>query len=1119
MSRAVALVAILVLCFAGALQAQSPNASVTGRVTDASKADILDAKVRLINKGTTIRYEAKTNETGSYYIADVPVGTYSMEVEKIGFRMVIKPEVVLHVQDAVEINFEMAVGSVVESVTVESGTPPIQLTTSAIQSVVSSTTIRELPLNGRDWASLATLQPGVATVRTQETVGTNGSQIRGLGLQMTIDGNRPTQNSYRLNGVFINDYSNAGPGNVLGQNLGVDAIQEFSVMTSNYSAEYGFTSGGVINAITKSGTNDFHGSAYEFLRNSALDAANFFENFANLKKAEFRRNQFGGSAGGPIKKGKVFIFGDYEGLRQTKGIPVISQTPSSDARNGILHNQDGTTSTLTVDPTIQKFFTFYPLPNAGLIGPGNTGNYAFSGVQTVVDNYYTTRGDVKLSDKDNLSASWYHDRSTFTKPDPLNDVLFGYIVSGEAASLEESHAFSASMLNIVRGGFNRSTGNGEDTLAAINPAAADMSFGIFPGAFAPRIAGNIASPGVPGLTDFDGGLNGQSVQNYMGQNFQVYDDIVQNKGNHNLKFGGMFVRLQEDVFAPGQGDGKATFKSLANFLQNIPRKVEGPANPASITPHRNRDSIVGLYIQDDWKTRPGLTLNVGLRYEMATIPTETQHKIANMPTLFANPGVCTVTACPAFNKFYFASNPTLKNFEPRVGFAWDPFHNGRTAVRGGFGIFDVLPLPYELTINNAQTSPFSTNATVTNPGRGTFPHGIAPLLTTPADTLLDWNYVEPNPKRNYVYQWNFSVQRQVSANASVTLAYSGSRGIHNPFQSDDLNTVMPALTPAGYLFPNPVGSGVIDPNATAIVTGQLINANVGQIQSTTWQSKSWYNSLQARFDKRISHGIQLQVSFTWSKTMDTSSGSTAGDNFAGDLSAVLPAWDLRLDRGLADFNVGRNLVVNGLWRVPTPASFSGPAGWIFRGWQLGGLFTLSDGVPIFPLMGTDGDPLGQLNSAPLDFPNRLPGCSLTRPGDPSNYLNVNPLTGLPNCLIVPVAPSAAFYAANCDPTFGTFPQCFNLMGNLGRNTIIGPGLVNFDFSMVKDIPIRKFSEDFRMQFRAEFFNIFNRANFAPPAGSNLEAISSTGGAVPGFGQITSTQTPGREIQFGLKIVW
>src|ERR1700674_1256498 len=950
MRRAVALSAILVLSFAGALQAQSPNASVTGRVTDPGKAAVLDAKVTLINKGTNIRYEGKTNETGSYYMADLPIGTYSMEVEKIGFRTVIKPDVVLHVQDALEINFEVALGSVAESITVESGAPVIQVTTSSIGSVVNSTTVRELPLNGRDWASLATLQPSVASVRTQETVGKSGSQIRGLGLQMTINGNRPTQNSYRLNGILINDYSNAGPGNVLGQNLGVDAIQEFSVLTSNYSSEYGFTSGGVINAITKSGTNEFHGSAYEFLRNSVLDAANFFENSTNIKKAEFRRNQFGGSAGGPIKKGKVFIFGGYEGLRQSKGIPLISFTPSADARNGILHNADGTTTTVKVDPTIQKFFTFYPLPNAGLIAPGNTGNFAFSSAESVVDNYYTTRGDVKISDKDNLSASWYRDRSTFSRPDSLNNTLEGYIVSGQAASLEESHAFSASMLNIFRLGYNRSIGDGQVTLSGINPAGADTSFGMFPGSFAPRIAGNIASPGVPGLTDFVGGLKGQSIQNYVGQDFQVYDDVVHNRGNHNLKFGGMFIRLQENVFAPGQGDGKATFKSLANFLKNIPRKVESPADPATITEHNNRDSIFGVYIQDDWKTRPGLTLNLGLRYEMSTIPTETQNKIANMPTVFANPGVCTVTSCPAFNKFYFASNPTTKNFEPRVGFAWDPFHNGKTAVRGGFGIFDALPLPYELILNSTSQAPYrptfaalgdNNGGLYPSPAQGQWPFGVPALTNIHVNNpqSRNWRYVDANIKRNYVYQYNFNIQRQITPNMTLLVGYTGSRAFHNPFQSDTVNTVIPTKVPGvGYVWPIPY-SASLTPSAQA---ARLVNPTTSNIMyNTMWQSRSWYNAMQIKVDKRMSHGFQMLGSYTWSKSIDHSSGSTAGDTFQLD-SVSEPWYDLSLDKGLSDFDVRRNLVISGFWNVPTPHRFGAFGEKVVGGWQLGIITTLAD---------------------------------------------------------------------------------------------------------------------------------------------------------------------------------
>jgi len=374
-----------------------------------------------------------------------------------------------------------------------------------------------LPLNGRDWGSLATLQPGVVSVRTQEAVTQVGSHARGLGMQLSIGGNRPTQNTYRLNGVVINDYSNAGPGSVLGQNLGVDAIQEFSVLTSNYSAEYGFTSGGVINAITRSGTNQFHGSVYEFLRNSSLDAANFFENANGLKKAPFRRNQFGGSAGGPIWRDRIFIFGDYEGLRQSKGIPHVATTPSPNARLGILNDSMGNplpaiapgscpaTATIPspgqtntcVDSQTAMFLTFFPVPNAGLIGPSNnTGLFAFSGTQVVPENYYTTRADVKISDRDTLNGSFYYDRSSFTQPDGLNQVLDEFVVGRRGIAVEETHIFTPGMANTIRFGYNRSNGDGQLTPKAINPAGADFSRREFPwGQVSPRFeAGCMGNP-------------------------------------------------------------------------------------------------------------------------------------------------------------------------------------------------------------------------------------------------------------------------------------------------------------------------------------------------------------------------------------------------------------------------------------------------------------------------------------------------------------------------------------------------------------------------------------------------------------------------------------------------
>jgi hypothetical protein len=1114
---------ILCLLFSVPLRAQVAGATLSGTITDATGGFIASAQISAKNTATDIVTSTTANADGFFNMPNLLPGEYKVTISAQGFSTK-ATSLTLTVGAKQVLNLSLAVGQTQQVVQVTEQAPTIQLATSTISGNVEGSEVRELPLNGRDWGALATLQPGVVSVRTQEAVSQVGSHARGLGMQLSIGGNRPQQNTYRLNGVIINDYSNAGPGSVLGKNLGVDAIQEFSVLTSNYTAEYGFTSGGVINAITRSGTNQFHGSAYEFIRNSALDAADFFENANGLKKAAFRRNQFGGSGGGPIWKDKIFVFGDYEGLRQSKGITHIAKVLSPEARNGILG--DPTTGApqplFTVDPTIAKFLTFYQPVNAGLISPDptltcnqttvicNTGKYAFSGAQVVPENYYTTRADVKISDKDSLNGSWYYDRSLFTQPDATNNVLDEFIVGRQGFSVEETHIFSPSLGNTVRFGFNRSYGQGQLTPSAINKDAADTSFGIFPGLFAPRLT-------VSGLTNFTGGLNGQSVQNYLLQTYQVYDDAVRNFGTHNLKFGGSFIAYHLNLFAPFIEDGTVTFSSLSDFLNNIPHRASGPPNLAALKTHHNHTSVISGYVQDDWKVRPGLTLNLGLRYEMETIPTETNGLIANLPTITTDPGV------GPFNNFYFSHNPTNKNFEPRLGFAWDPFRNGKTAVRGGVGLFDSLPLPYELVINNAQTSPFHVTATTpVNPGPGTFPQGLAALLTNPSTKAQTWNYVDTNIKRNYIYQWNLSVQRQITSSTSMTVAYAGSRGIHNPFQLDDINTVFPTLTEGRWLFPNPVGSGclpgacgTVSSTTNAIVPGQLINQNVSAIQTTLWASMSYYNSLQVQVEKRMSHGLQVLSSFTWSKTMDTSSGSFAGDNFAADLSAITPWWDLKLVRGLSDFNVGRNLTVNVLWDVPTPKSFSGPAGWIARGWQLGGIVQASDGVPFWPLDGLDGDPMGQINSAPIAVPDRVTGgacSSLVNPGNPNNYIKAQ-------CLTNAQAPSQAFYNANCDKGLGlSAPTCINLLGNLGRNAITGPGLVNVDFSMVKNTKVPKISENFNVQFRTEFFNVFNHANFAPPV-DNLLALDSTGAPVGGFGQIDSLQVPSREIQFALKIIW
>jgi hypothetical protein len=1075
----------------------------------------------------------------------------------------------------------LKVGQVTQTVEVTGAAPTVDTTNSTLSAEVDSTTVRELPLNGRDWASLAQLQPGVAQVRTQELVTQVGAVGRGLGTQESIDGNRPTQNSYRLNGIFVNDYSNAGPGNVLGANLGVDAIQEFSVITSNYSAEYGYTSGGVINAITKQGSNQFHGTAFEFIRNNAFQATNFFDNFAQQKKPPFRRNQFGGSAGGPIKKDKFWIFGAYEGLRQTKGIARSALVPSEAARKGIL-----STGIVVVN---QPYLTFFPHCPASA-PPGDLCRFSFSGPQVVPDNFYNFRGDVKISDKDSMTGSFYYDRSTYTQPDNFNQKLEGFFVGRKGASIEETHLFGSSFVNTVRLGWNYTQGFGQITPSAINPDAKSTDttkFAIQDGLHAARISSLGGGPIGGGFDQpFSGGLNGDAIEDFTHQTVQTFDDAGLTVGRHSLKFGFMFIRLEEKVFAPFTSNGTANFASLSDFLIDRPSAVQSPplGGLAAIKTHYAFTSVPGVYIQDDWKMRPNLTLNLGLRYEMETIPTDKHGLIANLPFIFTNP---TTPNCSTCTNKTFDSNPTTKNFEPRVGFAWDPFKDGKTSVRGGFGIFDALPLPYELALNNAQASPFHANVTAPGcftvgnvqpcVGQGEFPNlrastaGPCPAPLNPAPPCVfqqfltqsaapiagqSWNFVERNPHRNYIYQWNLNLQRQLAGNLSLTVAYAGSRGKHNPYQSDDWKTVFPIKTAGRWIFPvvPSIANPVVDPtglipvgtpvacnsafappgscgsapgtNPTAIVPGQVTNPNASSIFTTVWQSKSWYDALQVELVKRMSHGFQVQGSFTWSKTEDTTSGSFAGDNFAGDVNPTIPLWDMKIIKGLSDFNVSRNLVVNALWDIPTSASLHGPVGFLAKGWELGGIVTLSTGVPFWPISIPGNDPAGTFSSEPITVPDRVPGCSQTfsSAGHGSSLQYVNPA-----CFTNAMAPAGINAATQCDQAFNKLNAlpantCINLLGNLGRNTVVGPGLVNVDYSMIKDTKISKISENFTVQFRAEFFNVFNHANFAPPNAGVLSPFDGTGHSlfIPtggGFGTLTATQTPERQIQFALKFIW
>jgi hypothetical protein len=1084
------LVLVMLLLAAGRIYPQVVGATLSGTVTDQSGAVIPSAQISIRNTATGTTRSVTADAAGFYAAPNLLPGTYEITATAPGFSTEVQTGIALTVGGQQLLNITMKVGQVAERVQVTSEAPVVQLASSSIGAVVDSTTVRELPLNGRSWTDLANLQPGVAAIQTQNALGVGPERgNRGFGAQITVDGARPQQNNYRLDGISINDHQN-GAGSVLGGNLGVDAIEEFSVLTSNYSAEYGRTSGGVVNAITRSGTNEFHGTAYEFLRNSALDARNFFD----TKIPPFRRNQFGANAGGPIRKDKVFVFVDYEGIRQSLGITNVDTVPSAAARNGTLCSAPDTAPLCVptpipggVDASVQKYLPLWPLPNGG-IQPGTNGDigiFTFAAQEVVSENFFTTRVDDKLSDKDSLVATYLGDIARFSGPTVLDTLLNQSRTNRQIATLEETHMFSPILVNSARIGYSRDDVSNANAVSAINPLANDPSLAAVPGS-----GFDSAEVQVGGLTGSDAGLKGANSIVYAWNSFQGYDDAFWTRGKHSVKFGLALERMELNFHFYTDRAGLFTFATLSDFLTNKPQRLTLHFAD-TLTPRGLRQTLGGLYVQDDWHARSNLTLNMGLRWEMTTVPTEVQGRIANLINI--------TDPTPHLGSPFF-SNPTLRNFEPRVGFAWDPFHNGKTAVRGGFGVFDVLPLPYQFIGDTYGAFPFSRSGQSNNLPPGSFYTGAIPLLRPASNQET---YVVQHPHRSYVMQWNLNVQRELAPSITAMIGYVGSLGVHLPIQLGDADIVIPTLTPAGYLFPSPVGSGT------------TINPNFGDITATLYSARSSYQGLLVGVVKRMSHGFELQTSFTWGKSIDDSSSAGESDEFSNSIS-TLPWYDLKSVRGLSDFNVGRTLVINGTWEVPSPKSFSGPAAWITNGWQLGAIYKVSDGTPFTATFGTDGDPQGLNSSDPWAFPDRLtgPGCkSLVNPRNPNNYIKTQ-------CFAVPTAPSSAFYRANCDTTLGVAPQCFNLRGNAGRNILIGPGLSNLDFSLFKNNYIKRISENFNVQFRAEFFNILNRANFAVPASpTNTDIFLSTGTPTGVAGLLTSTTTTAREIQFALKVSW
>ena len=781
------------LCIAA--NAQSSGATLQGAVTDPSGAAVVNAQIHITAQLTGVTRDVVTNSDGFYSAPNLSAASYKVATSAQGFGTNVLNDVVLTVGVVRTLNIALAVASAETTVTIESSSNQVNAGDTSIEGVVDGKQTRDLPLNGRDWTTLATLNSGVSQILTQYAGAATATTrlSRGLGAQLTIGGNRPQGNSYRLDGVNINDYANGGPGSVSGSTLGVDAVQEFSVVTSDAPAQYGRMSGGVINSITRQGTSQFHGSAFDFIRNSVFDSRSYFD--PSSGEPSFRRNQFGGTIGGPIIKDKTFFFFNYEGFRQAQGVSLQSTVLSPNARTGLVtctqaaagakQNALCLTSAggpvapagtagvqqLSVNAAVPPYLTLFPIPNGTI--SGNSGFYNFNTTQAGNEDFSTIHLDHNFSQKDSLHGTLLYDTASLDSAD-TTDTLYDEAVSRRTtAALEEVHMFTSRLANAFRLGYNRSVAIAPNEKAVINAAANNPTLDYYTG----RSVGQLI---ISGLTTVQGGSGSVGTNAFHYNSYQLYDDASYVVGKHSITFGGAVEWDQNNTLGGVLPNGEWNFGSINNFLTNVPSFFEGGTPSTPVVPHDLRQYIYAAYVQDSWKLKSNLTVNLGLRYEMATNTTETANRLGALPT--------TTSSSSVSEKSFFTNNPTTKNFEPRIGVSWDPYGNGKTVFSAASGLYDVLPLNYQFQIQIISSAPSYQEGRVTysgTTGTGLFP--ITPFYST--TPLLRVIYTPPVAPRSYVIQSNVNLQQQITRNTVLQIGYITAHGVHQIFATNDINNV------------------------------------------------------------------------------------------------------------------------------------------------------------------------------------------------------------------------------------------------------------------------------------------------------------------------------------------
>lgn len=1097
---------LLTITTAPVMLAQSIKASISGTVSDETGGVIPGAEVTVTNLDLGVSRTVISNDLGRYLASELELGTFEVKGTLTGFQTAVRTGISLTVGRNAVVNLTMTVGSISEVVTVTGEASLVETTSMTISGLVDTQQIADLP-GRRDMLRFALLEGGVKqSVMASGNVG-SPSILSGYGIAMSIAGARNQHNNFLLDGARVNTVQNGGPAGIANIQLGADSIREMKVMTTNYSAEYGNAAGGVVSWVTKSGTNQFHGSIFEYHRNKSLNANTFMNNKVGADKDPFIFNQYGASVGGPIIKDNSFFFFNYEGITQRAALTGIANTITPEAKMGILpkgafggtcndpaYPEDPATGKCvgTVASSVLPYLDLWDLPN-GIDNDDGTAQILIPGGSPIDQNYYVAKVDHNFNESHAIFVRATHDRGSTTVG---NNGRYQQSLSTGADNwtIEERSVFSPNFVNSIRYSLARSTVAQEDELTgtAVDPSLYFIPWMGTMGQFWIGGSGTLGSA-VISPTPSDGSPRKQT-QNL----FHFSNDASYIRGNHTFKFGIENRRLQNNMQFVSSWGGRYRFSDLADFLQGIPSQSRGSeefqANGSNTDYGRGwRMTYWGFYINDSIQVRPNLTLNLGLRYEPHTVPTEVNDKLSNVRDPFRD---TTYT----FGEPFF-ENPSLSNWAPRIGLAWDPTGEGKTSVRAGIGYYyhllDIGGSFLQGTISMPPSVGFTLSPSNSPGGVVPFPHPLDIQGGIPSGSQASFGIPFKDIQTPLMYRWNLDVQREVATGTVVSLGYVGSHGIRL-WASRQVNSC-----------PTQFGDGR---RYTQSGCEWARNPNFATNQMQDNPSSSKYHGLIAKVNRRFSQSFSFNASYTWSKSIDDDQGSRGGQSSGSVLIWGGSIDDIKAGRGLSDFHVSQNLVVNGSWALPGPVG--GVAGAIVGGWQVNAILTVSDGPPFTAGLDRSWGYQGPQtdNYAASLLPGRDNNAS--NPGDVDNYIDKTaftlPASSNPADQAKPQG-SPALNVAGCG---NGSPEC-RAYGDLGRNTVMGPGVNTFDFGLMKNWAIPQFGEQGSFQFRAEFLNAFNRANFGRP--SSLNIFGRTGNISSSAGRITKHTTSARNIQLALRI--